>query len=232
MRLFALADLHLSFGVDKPMNIFGRQWEDHADRIRSNWTALVGAEDVVLMPGDLSWGMTLEEAQPDLDFLGGLPGTIILGKGNHDYWWQSLRRVNAALPTNVRALQNDSYRLPDDRAVCGARGWSLPGSEGFTDHDEKIYRREALRLGLSLQTAKKAGLRPEVVMLHFPPLGPGGEPSEFSDILERHEVRTCVYGHLHGQHAAGASEGMIRGVLYRLVACDAVDFAPVFLAEY
>lgn len=232
MRLFGLADLHLSFATNKPMIIFGDQWEDHAEKIRENWTRLVGADDLVLMPGDLSWGMTLEEARPDLDFLGSLTGTILLGKGNHDYWWQSLRQVKSAVPANVRVLQNDYYPLPGGRAVCGTRGWNLPGSDGFTDHDQKIYQREVLRLGLSLEAARKAGLRAEVVMLHFPPLGPGGEPSGFSALMEQHQVRICAYGHLHGRHAAQASEGLIGSVTYRLVACDAVGFGPVLLGEY
>lgn len=232
MRLFALADLHLSFATDKPMTIFGKQWEDHVQRVRRRWSELVGDGDLVLMPGDLSWGMTLEEARPDLEFLGRLPGTILLGKGNHDYWWQSLRQVKAALPPNVRVLQNDYYPLPGGRAVCGTRGWSLPGSEDYGHHDEKIYQREVLRLGLSLEAAQKAGLRTEVAMLHFPPLGPGGVASGFSELLERYQVRICVYGHLHGRHAVGAVEGSVGGVTYRLVACDAVGFAPVSLSEY
>ncbi|MBE3575795.1 MAG: metallophosphoesterase [Firmicutes bacterium] len=258
MRLFAISDLHLPFGADKTMDIFGPEWQNHAHRVAAAWKRVVRPEDVVLVPGDLSWGMRLTDAQPDLDFLGGLPGSIVLVRGNHDYWWQSLARVRQALPPNVFALQNDFYPLPGGLAVCGTRGWTLPGEEeadesrdcgvengagGCGDRtgagedqaaqaqDRKIYARELVRLELSLQAAVKAGRRPHFAMLHYPPTGARGQETGFTQLLERYRVKLCVYGHLHGKRRAGAVRGVVRGVEYRLVACDAVGFEPVLLWE-
>ncbi|HEX6972084.1 MAG TPA: metallophosphoesterase [Limnochordia bacterium] len=230
MRIFAIGDLHLAGGLEKPMDVFGPKWKNHPERIRRGWLARVQPDDAVLVPGDLSWANDLDEAKPDLAYLAELPGTIILIRGNHDYWWSAIGRVRRALPPNVCAIQNDHVLLPDGTAICGSRGWVLPGSEGFDEHDARIYRREVERLKLSVQHAAKSGAERLIAMLHYPPL-PIGNPangSELSEVLEQAGVRVCVYGHLHDEaQQRRAFNGVWRGVMYRLVACDAIDFAPV-----
>lgn len=226
VKLFAIGDLHLPGGQDKPMDIFGDGWAGHPERIRTAWLQRVTEEDVVLVPGDLSWAMTLEEAKEDLAYLGSLPGSIVIIRGNHDYWWSSISQVRAALPQRVFALQNDHFVLPDGTAVCGARGWDLP-QPSSDPHDVKIYKREVGRLELSLQSAQRAGLQPRIAMLHYPPTTQDGRRTEVTDLLEEHGVKLCVFGHLHGAARNWALKGMLRGIEYRLVACDAIDFTPL-----
>lgn len=220
------------------MHVFGPQWLNHPARVRQAWTERVRPEDTVLMPGDLSWANDLEEARADLAYLGELPGTVILIRGNHDYWWDAIGRLRRALPSNVRALQNDHVLLPDGTAVCGTRGWVLPGSEGFSEHDETVYHRELERLKLSVESARKSGAARLVAMLHYPPVtggpAPGGgggaadSASGFTEILEQAGVAVCVYGHLHdADRQRRALTGLWRGVVYYLVACDAIDFTPL-----
>lgn len=231
MKVFAIGDLHLPGGQEKPMDVFGRRWSDHARRIAERWRALVGEEDVVLIPGDISWAMKLDEAKEDLEYLGSLPGRAVMIRGNHDYWWQAIGKLRRALPENVAALQNDHYPLAGPWAVCGTRGWTLPGSDGFSEDDQRLYEREVNRLALSLESATKAGLKPAIAMLHYPPSQRSGAPTGFTQLLEAYGVQLCVYGHLHGEAARGALRGVHRGVRYDLVACDAIGFAPKLLAE-
>jgi len=175
--------------------------------------------------------MKLDQAREDLAYLGSLPGRAVIIRGNHDYWWQAIGKVRRALPPNVTALQHDHVPLAGPWAVCGARGWTLPGTEGFTEDDRRIYEREVQRLALSLESAVKAGLRPAIAMMHFPPAQRDGAPTEFTRLLEEYDVKLCVYGHLHGESARGALRGTRRGVRYELVACDAIGFAPKLVAE-
>lgn len=228
VELYAIGDLHLPGGQDKPMDIFGEGWLDHPARIRAAWRERVTDDDLVLVPGDISWAMTLEQAQEDLAYLGSLPGSIVMIRGNHDYWWSAIGKVRKALPERVFALQNDHYPLPGGRAVCGTRGWDLPHS-ATEAHDTAVYRREVGRLELSLQSAVRAGLEPYVVMLHYPPTWADGRRTEITDLLEQYGVSLCVYGHLHGASRRGAVQGTLRGVTYRLAACDAIGFAPLHL---
>lgn len=230
MKIYAIGDLHLPGNQDKPMDVFGAHWTDHGQRIASAWRERVGPEDVVLMPGDLSWAMTLDEAKDDLAYLGALPGDVIIIRGNHDYWWSAIGKVRKALPHGVHAIQNDFVSL-GEVAVCGTRGWSLPGTDGYGADDEKVYLREVERLRLSLEKAVKAGLRPAIVMMHYPPALRNQAPTRFTELLEAYGVELCVYGHLHGEAQRGALSGVVRGVRYRLVSCDAIDFTPVLVAE-
>jgi predicted phosphohydrolase len=225
VAFFALADLHLGFGVDKPMDVFGPQWAGHADRIALNWRRTVGDDDIVLVPGDISWAMKPAQAAVDLEFIAALPGRKILMRGNHDYWWQSLAKVRAALPAGMNAIHND-FVAEEGVAICGTRGWNLPGGCLPGGDDPRIFQRERARLELSLAAAPAA--LPKIAMLHFPPaLACGGDPG-FTDILERFAVKICVYGHLHGEkdHALGI-RGERNGVRYVLCAADAVEFTPV-----
>lgn len=209
------------------MDIFGNGWEGHAEKIRANWISQVTDDDVVLLPGDLSWGMTLDEAKADLEWLSELPGTQILLRGNHDYWWNGIGRVRSSLSSKQTAIQNDAVAV-SGYGVCGTRGWLLPSHPQFTDSDEVVYHREVQRLQLSLEAAAKLQL-PIIVMFHYPPLSPAQLETDFTHLLENYEVRQCVYGHLHGAAHRFAVEGIHRGVDYRLVSADYVNFFPAHL---
>jgi len=233
VRIFAIGDLHLPGGDKKPMDVFGAHWENHFERISSDWQEKVSQEDVVLIPGDISWAMQLEPALEDLRRISQLPGKKLILRGNHDFWWSSLTQLRCSLPANMHALQNDAYDA-GDVVFCGSRGWTLPQpGNAEVQHgaaisqDEKIYRREAMRLEMSLKAARKlAGERPVFAMMHYPPLLPeyarGG--TEFTRLLTGYGVSRCVYGHLHGPSVQRGYNGLYNGVQYDLVSCDALGF--------
>jgi len=232
MRLFAISDLHLSGWSPKPMDIFGPQWQDHARKLKDRWERQVGKDDLVLIPGDISWAMNLTQAQVDLDWIGRLPGRKILVRGNHDYWWSAIGRVREALPAGVLALQNDSI-TQGNFIVAGSRGWSCPGSRTFSAADEKIYVRESQRLALSLSHAlrnRQPGQK-LIGMMHFPPFNEKLEPSVFTQAWEQAGVDLVIYGHLHGVDARTVFEGRLRGVEYRMVASDYLGFDPLELKD-
>lgn len=255
MRVWALADLHLSFAFPKPMDVFGERWRDHGARIEAAWRSSVADADVVCVPGDLSWALRLPEAAGELAWLGDLPGRKVLVKGNHDYWWDSIGKVRRALPKGVHALQNDALRL-GDVAFAGARGWvdpsldfrALDPSAGVLgeptgagdrlhgirgeEEDRRLYRRELERLEASLRALDRTAML-RVALLHFPPTSPALEATPVTDLLERYGVHAAVFGHLHG---AGAERfenpyGERNGVCYYLVSADFARFAPVPVAE-
>jgi len=229
VRIFGISDLHLSFSSDKPMDVFGDHWRGHADKMAATWDAMVGPDDVVLCPGDLSWAMKLEQAAPDLAWIGARPGRLkVLTRGNHDYWWSAIGKVRAALPTGVVALQNDALDL-GDVVVCGSRLWTCPGALDWDSHDEKIYLREVERLRLSLEAGQKlAAGRPLIAAIHYPPFDKQQGATAYSSLLEEFGVVVCVYGHLHGRRAhRTAFEGLRGGVRYHLIACDHLNFSPI-----
>lgn len=226
MRLFAIADPHLGHAVDKAMDVFGPAWERHAERMKERWTETVGADDWVLVPGDVSWAMRLEEALPDLAFLDALPGRKILLKGNHDYWWTSRAKVESILPPSLRLLQNDCIDLGGGLGIAGTRGWTPPGAPRATAEDEKIFRRELARLELSLAAAK-GRFRFLVAMLHYPPLYQGLGETEFVPLLRAGGVHACVYGHLHAGDHRFAVTGERDGITYYFAAADAIGFRPL-----
>jgi predicted phosphohydrolase len=230
-RVFAIADLHLSLSGRKPMDVFGELWRDHDRRIAENWDGTVRDEDVVLLPGDLSWARNLSEAEPDLGWIGDRPGRKILLKGNHDSWWGSLNRVRGALPEGCEPLHNDSKQL-DGWILVGARGWTAPDDPMAVEGDEKIFRRELERLRLSLADADRrfGTVLPRLAMLHYPPWLVGREPTEVVHLLVQGGVRACVYGHLHGDDHRFALTGNHQGIEFHFVAADAVDFSPVPIA--
>ena len=204
------------------MDIFGPHWLNHFDRIREDWLQKVCPEDIVLLPGDLTWAMHLEEALEDIARIGELPGRKLLLRGNHDYWWSSIGRVRRVLPEGCYALQNDSMLL-DGVLFAGSRGWQIPGEPEGDSDDARIYRRERQRLEMSLSNARaKSGDAPLVAMMHYPPRGENTEG--FSDILKKYGVERVVYGHLHGAGLAGAIRGEVEGVIYHQVSCDGLDF--------
>lgn len=232
MNVHAIADFHLPGGTGKTMDRFGPAWTGHVEKLERHWREVVAADDLVLMPGDFSWGMRLADVMPELDWLGTLPGHKVLLRGNHDYWWPSISRLRAALPDSVSAVQNDALRF-GELAVCGSRGWVVPGSppwgtEGGGEGDERIYRRELERLRLSLDAARQLGAARTALMLHYPPTGPGGERSGFTDLIEAYRPDVVVYGHLHGVPVTRSLREW-RGIPCHLVAADALGFRPLTL---
>jgi predicted phosphohydrolase len=230
-RWFALADLHLSEIGAKPMEIFGDLWRDHAARMARGWDETVGPDDVVLLPGDLSWGRNLAEAGPDIDWIGRRPGTKVLLRGNHDSWWTSATRVRAALPPGCEALHHDSLRM-DGCVVVGTRGWTAPDDPSATEGDVKVFRRELDRLRLSIADADRRFGRTDlrIAMLHYPPWIVGRAPTEVVSILAEAGAKVCVFGHLHGEDHALAVTGEHDGIEFVLAAADAVGFTPVPIA--
>ena len=224
-HVFAIGDLHLSLSVpNKAMDVFGAHWKDHADRIKEAWQDTVSEDDLVLIPGDISWAMYLSDAVADLAFIGALKGSKLLLRGNHDYWWQSVTKVRAALPKGMYALQNDVFRF-GDLYVCGTRGWTVPESSHFKESaDRKIYERELIRLDLSLN-ALPDGVQ-AIGMLHFPPFSETGAPSAFADRFAAAGVTDVVYGHLHGASHRYLFNGESNGVSYHAVPADYLDFVP------
>lgn len=230
MAIYAIGDLHLAHNQLKPMDVFGDRWAGHVERLSSNWKAVVGDSDLVIVAGDISWAMHLRDAYADLKWLAGLPGTKLLIRGNHDYWWSSIGKVRAALPPVIYALQNDHFYW-NNWAICGTRGWICPDEEGF-DHeqDQKIYNREILRLRLSLKSAAGRSEIPIIAALHYPPFNRRHQPSAFTELLEEYQVSICLYGHIHDDGRDYVFQGLRNGVTYHYVAADALDFRPKLLA--
>ncbi len=224
MALYAIGDTHLSLGSDKPMDVFGGGWEGYVDKLREGFAPVEDGDTVVLC-GDLSWGMSLEEAREDFAFLNyELPGEKWLLKGNHDYWWNTAAKMNAFFQANgfdrLHILHNNCA-LYGDTALCGTRGWFF--EENGTPQSEKVFKRELIRLEASLRAA---GEREKLCFLHYPPLYRGYRCQEIIDLLEQYRVRACYYGHLHGPSHRLAIEGEQGGVDYRLVSADFVGFRP------
>ncbi len=232
MKIYAIGDLHLSFDerIEKPMDVFGPRWVNHHQRVRENWEAMVKSDDVVLIPGDVSWGLRQEEALADFQWIHQLPGTKVITKGNHDLWWTSITRLNQ-LYEDITFLQNHCF--PKGKtAICGTRGWICPGTEGFDEHDQKIYDRERLRLRFSLEEGRKSGAEVLIAALHYPPTNDKMQGSGFTDLLEEFSVKTCVYGHLHGKDAfKNGIQGVLGGVEYRLVSLDYLEAEPLLIYE-
>ena len=224
-HVYAIGDLHLSLSVpNKAMDVFGAHWQNHADRLKEAWQDTVSPEDLVLVPGDISWAMYLADAVADLGFLGSLNGVKLLLRGNHDYWWQSVTKVRAALPDGMHALQNDVFRF-GDLFIAGTRGWTAPESAHFKESaDRKLYERERIRLDLSLSRVPEGA--PCIGMLHYPPFSETGEPSEFAKRFAAIGAGDVVYGHLHGASHRFGFTGEADGVRYHLVSADYLDFVP------
>jgi len=236
LHIYAIGDIHLSIEgpvdpsdwdsvrVRKPMDIFGGEWREHYRKLYENWVDRVDSSDMVLMPGDISWAMRLEEARYDLQFLGLLPGLIVCVPGNHDYWWQSLAKVRAAVPDNVKVIQNDCLKV-DGLAVCGSRGWNCPGGDDFGESDLKIYRRELIRMENSLKSAR--GSEKIIVITHFMPTNERHEENELIEMFRHYGVSHVVYGHLHGNAASRRLPESAWGIRFHLCSADFVNFTPL-----
>ena len=229
MNIFAIADLHLPGGTDKTMDVFGKRWEGHFDRIRTSWYEQVGEEDTVLLPGDLSWAMQMEDALKDLNDIGVLPGKKVILRGNHDYWWNSIGKLRRALPANMFALQNDAVCV-EGVTFCGSRGWTHPDESAEDDENRKIYERELIRMEMSLEQGARLGGR-MVVMTHYPPLNEKHEHTRMSRLIASYAPTDVVYGHLHGAALRGAFDGVMDGIRYLCVSCDGTGFKVVPIGE-
>lgn len=233
MRIFAIGDTHLSRARPKPMDIFGPQWTLHEEHIRDQWNAVAAEDDLLLIAGDISWAMHLDEARVDLAFLDEFRGTKLLLRGNHDYWWGSVSRIRAIAPLGIEFLQNDAH-VYDGIAIAGTRGWTLPpslnsASASISKADAeaaRIYERELDRMRLSLSDLRGREFDSLILMTHYPPLDSLSEATAMSDLIEGAGAGTCVYGHLHGPDTLTAAQGWRNGVYYKLVSADAVEFAP------
>ncbi len=219
MAVFAMSDLHLPLGIDKPMDIFGGGWENYVERISENWKETVKESDTVLIGGDVSWATYLEEALPDFHFINSLPGRKIISKGNHDYWWTTAAKLKAFSENNhldtITFLHNNSV-LADGYAICTCRGWKSPFESDFSGEDRKIYEREMVRLELSLKEGEKLSEK-RIVMMHYPP------DVGFAELLDEYNVEFCVYGHLHGKNAWNKFAQSERDLL---VSADYLQFMP------
>lgn len=229
MSIYVIADLHLSFEKEKPMSIFGDNWENHANKIKNNWKNKVTNNDYVILPGDFSWAMHLKETYKDFQYLNELPGKKILLKGNHDYWWTTLKNMREFVKENnfenIDFLYNNSY-LVEDKIIVGTRGWNILD----TDNSKKMIKRECNRLELSLKDGiEKYGNQREIIaFMHYPPvtqslLSNNGE-SEFIDLMKKYNIKRCYYGHLHGQAHKDAIEGNVEGIELKLISADYLDF--------
>lgn len=223
MNIYSISDLHLDINNTKPMDIFGPVWDNYLDKIVESWNSLVTDDDVVILAGDYSWAMKLEEVEPDFEFLNKLKGKKIIIRGNHDYWWSSVSRVREKLPTDTFALQNDAIKI-GDYIFCGNRGWLIPEGKQDTEENRKIYAREVIRAELSLKSAIKLREKDEkiVFITHYPPFNNKVESSEYTRLIESFGVEYVVFGHLHGYVNPKMLYNEINGVKYYLTSCDAV----------
>ena len=224
MALYAIGDLHLSLGASKPMDIFGGNWVGYMDALEKGLSVITEADTTVLL-GDLSWSLDLESAREDFAYIDKIPGRKIILKGNHDYWWSTATKFSKFCAeygfSNQNILNNNCFEY-ENWGICGTRGWFFDQARS-TEHDEKVFKRELMRLEASL---KAAGEKQKLVFLHYPPLYKGYECKEILELLEKYEVRRCFYGHLHGPSHKMAMEGLWNGVEYRLVSADYLNFVP------
>ena len=229
MALYTIGDLHLSFGADKPMDIFGKSWQNHVERLREGFSVL-DPDDVTVVCGDLSWGMDLEGSREDFLFIDSLPGKKIVLKGNHDYWWTTATKAKSFFAANgittIDILNNNCF-FYGDLALCGTRGWFYEEETGSA-HDKKIMARELMRLEASL---KAAGEREKYVFLHYPPIYGNYVCEEILELFRQYGVTLCCAGHIHGKGTALRFEGERDGTRYRLVSADFLGFQPLKLAD-
>jgi len=221
MKVFAISDLHLSINNPKPMDIFGPVWDNYLIDIEKDWNEKVTDEDIVLIPGDISWAMKFEEAKADLDYICGLKGHKVIIKGNHDYWWSSISEIRNYLYNNTYALQNDAIKI-GNVVICGSRGWTVLDENEKTAQDEKIYRRELIRMELSLksmQVKKEIGDR-VIVMTHFPPFNYSLDDNSMTEMFEKYGVNAVVFGHLHSYDKKQKLNFDKNNIKYYLTSCD------------
>lgn len=226
MNIYAISDLHLAISSPKPMDIFGGNWENYMQNIKKNWKKMISDNDLVLIAGDLSWAMRIEEFQKDLEFFNDLPGIKIFIKGNHDYWWKSISAVRKILPENMYALQYDAKRF-DGFVICGTRGWDFPTNQS-SDLDIKIYKSEVLRLEMALNDATEKMLEGDklILMMHYPPYLKNNKKNEIMNLIEKYHVDVVVYGHIHTEYVNNVF-AEIENVKFYLTSCDLIKNKPI-----
>lgn len=228
MSLFAIADTHLSFGTDKPMDTF-EGWENYTERLFEKWNKIVNENDDVVIAGDISWAMDFSELKKDFDFLEKLNGNKIILKGNHDYWWNTVSKLNNFVKENgynsIKFLYNNSYKC-GTCSVCGSRGWIFDSDD---ESDKKILLREAARIERSIQSAECEN---KILFLHYPPVSQNGNCEEIIQIIQKYGIKKCYFGHLHGEAAKYAFEGNVNGTDYKLISCDRLKFTPYLILKY
>jgi hypothetical protein len=239
MRIFAIGDPHLSLAKPKPMWIFGEHWRNHDKKIAENWASIAKEDDLLLIVGDISWAMRLEDALLDLDYIAKLKGKKIILKGNHDFWWPSKSKLKSVLAPSIDFLQASSLII-DDVAIVGTRAWQTPGNDSsadmmvesenfkpvYTEEDYKIYKREVERLKQALESLKGKKYNHLIIALHYPPFNSNFDDSGFTELIDLYKANTCVYGHLHGESIKKAFNGKRNNTYYQLVSADSVDFTP------
>lgn len=233
MSIYAIGDLHLSFDNSKPMDVFGDKWKNHIEKIRKNWLEQVKDEDLVILPGDFSWAMHLKDMYLDFKFINDLPGIKLLIKGNHDYWWTTLKSMNNFLIennfNNIYFLNNNSFEY-ENYSIVGTRGWNF----NEDDNLEKMQRRELIRLRNSIEDSKRKSINKEIICaLHYPPINEKmiekNIKSPYLELLKENNIKDCIYGHLHGEFHKEAIEKIIDGISLKLVSSDYLDFKPFLL---
>ncbi len=228
MNIYAISDLHLSLTSDKPMDIFGGNWEGHFEKIKSDWLATVKDEDIVLISGDISWAMKLEDALVDLRSLAELPGKKVFIRGNHDYWWNGITKLRDSAPNeSFYFLQTDAVKI-GEYVIVGSRGWTCPGSADYTEQDQKLYLREAERFRLAFKDGNKlfAEGDKKIALIHYPPFNVKKEDTLFTQLFEENKVDKAVFGHIHGSFYFPLKTEK-NGIEYILASCDKVGFRLV-----
>lgn len=227
MSIYAIADTHLSFGTNKPMDSFPG-WNDYVERIEKNWNKLVTCDDTVVIAGDISWAMNFDELKADFDFLNKLNGTKIISKGNHDYWWNTASKMNKFIEENhfdtIKILHNNSYSV-GDISICGSRGWLYDSED---DHDTLVLEREIGRIKLSLDSAENEN---KILFLHYPPVTTDSKCEKIIDVLNEYGIKKCYYGHLHGVAAKYAIDDKVDGIDFKLISCDRLGFMPKLIEK-
>ena len=232
MSLYIIGDLHLSFGVDKPMNVFGGNWENHTEKLKEDWFSKVDQEDTVILAGDFSWATYIKDTYNDFEYINKLPGNKILLKGNHDYWWTTVTSMKNYLKENnfdkIDFLYNNSYEI-DNKIIVGTRGWAL----NDTENSEKMINRESSRLELSIKDAiEKYGKDKEIIcIIHYPPITKTNKINKFKELMKKYNIKRCYYAHLHGSSHKEAVEGIIDGIEYKLISGDFLDFKLVKIID-
>lgn len=227
MSIYVIGDTHLTFGVNKPMDIF-RGWDNYVERLENNWRKLIKNEDTVVIAGDISWALKTQELIPDFAFLHSLPGTKIIMKGNHDYWWQTKKKLDEIIIqnnfTSLKILFNNAYKI-GDYVLCGSRGWFFDDLSGA---DQKVLNREAGRLQMSIDAAKEMTDDPDkiIVFLHYPPVTLERQCDEIMNVLKSNGIRRCYYGHLHGVSLKNAVNEVVDGINFKLISADFLSFCP------
>lgn len=230
--IYAIADLHLDITKEKDMSVFGGNWDNYEEKIFTKWQKKIDSDDLVLIPGDISWALKLEDVIKDLNRIENLNGRKIILKGNHDYWWNSLKKLNSLGYKTIDFMQNNSF-IYNNSIIVGTRGWESRDTKGFDETDEKVFARELLRLELSIQSGLKFIDKDKeiIAIMHYPPFDKKLIPNEFELIFKKYNIKKVIYGHIHGNQAKYMPNTIINDIRYYCVSGDLIDFDPILITE-